>query len=586
MAEPRLIIQQALAQAQSGRLGPAIAALERLTQKKGAPAEAHHFLGMLLFRGGQTERAIFCLDRASKLAPGRPQFESNYANVLHAAGRTEQALAHYFLAIHHDASYAPAHVGLSGTLLGLGRLHEAEQHARLAWEQAPDNAEAASNLASCLILTGRAAEAVGRLNDAIARIGPGVQLNTLLAAAMNYDASSTPEGILEAHRTLGRLHALAASSLEASGLPPLKTNADSDRLRIGYLSADFGDHPVGMFIEPALESDEGMAVFCYATGPVAPDRRGCGVTWRECGGIGDRDLVSIVRADRIDVLVELSGHSLGHRQTAVAARMAPVQASFLGYPATTGNPAIDARFVDGFSDPPGAETWCTERLVRIDPCAWCFSEPAGAPEPGLPPCVSGRPVTFGSFNNLAKTVPAVLDAWTGVLAATPGSRLLLKNGAFIDERTRARILEALVARGVDPSRVQLVPPTRDAVGHMTAYAHVDIALDTFPYAGTTTTCEALWMGIPVVTLAGACHAGRVGVSVLSAVGLEAWIARDPDEYVRLASTLAADRERLVSLRGSLRDRMRRSPLMDREAYRSRLHAAYIELAQQRRGGSA
>ena len=590
VAEHVHVIQRALADARSGRLRPAIGALERLVQKRGAPAEAHHFLGMLLAQAGRAEPAIFHLERACLMSPGRAQFESNFGNVLLGIGREEEAIAHYRSAIAADGAYAPARTGLSGALLNCGRLAEAEEEARRAVELAPESAEAAANLASALITTGRAGAAVELLRAAIARLGPGVQLNTLLAAAMNYDVSSTPEAILDAHRTLGRLHAAAARGF-TDGLPPLKRlDREPGRLRVGYLSADFRDHPVAMFIEPALASDDSVEVFCYdctARRDSWSDRlRAGGAVWRDGGGKADAELAAMVREDGIDVLVELSGHSLGHRQTALAARMAPLQVSYLGYPATTGNPSIDARLVDGRSDPPGSEAFCTERLIRIELCAWCFGAPAHAPEPGPSPAASAGVVTFGSFNNLAKTTPAVLDAWAALLGRVPRSRLILKNAAFADARTRERVRLDMAARGIAPERLDLLAPTRDPAGHLAAYAHVDIGLDPFPYAGTTTTCEALWMGVPVVTLAGRMHAGRVGVSLLGAIGLDELVAPDVERYVELAAALAADPARLAGFRAGLRERLRRSTLMDAAHFRSRLHSAYVALARERAGGAA
>ncbi|VAX38827.1 TPR domain protein, putative component of TonB system, partial [hydrothermal vent metagenome] len=261
---------------------------------------------------------------------------------------------------------------------------------------------------------------------------------------------------------------------------------------------------------------------------------------------------------------------------------APVQITMLGYPATTGNPAIDARFVDGRSDPEGTEAWCTEQLLRLDPCAWCFSEPDHAPAVGPLPARERGCLSFGSFNNLAKTTPEVLDVWARLLARVPGSRLVLKNGAFTDEPTRARITGELVAQGIEADRLEMLAPTDDTASHMAAYAQVDIALDTFPYAGTTTTCEALWMGTPVVTLAGRLHAGRVGVSLLSAVGMEDCIASDTDRYIEIAAALAGDTEKLAARRASLRARMKVSPLMDRKAFCDQLHKAYDSLVDERR----
>ncbi len=576
-------IQHALAMSQQGRLKPAIAVLERMTQKRGAPPDAYHFLGVLQSRIGRLDQALFNLERASKMAPGRPQFESNHAGVLTSAGRMEEALEHYRLALDADDAYAPARVGLAGVLLSLGRLCDAEHEAREAHRLAPDNPEAAANLGSCLIVTGRAHEAVKALRTAIDTLGPSITLNTLLTAAMNYDDASTPEQLLETHRTLGRLHTLAAKRF-AGDLPELKTiDPSAPRLRIGYLSADFRDHPVAAFLEPALASDDRVEVFCYDTTPHqdawSARLRARTVTWREAASLSDAELVSMARSDGIDLLVELSGHSVGNRQTALAARMAPVQVSMLGYPATTGNPAIDARVVDSRTDPDGAEVWCSERLIRLDPCAWCYSEPEHAPQVLPLPAIERGRISFGSFNNLAKTTPGVLDVWARLLARVPGSRLVLKNAAFTDEPTRASIVGELTARGVEVDRIEPLAPTGDTADHMAAYAHVDIALDTFPYAGTTTTCEALWMGVPVVTLSGQLHAGRVGVSLLFAVGLEECIASDTERYIEIAAALASDMEKLATLRTSLRARMKASYLMDQTAFCDRLHGAYAALVR-------
>jgi protein O-GlcNAc transferase len=583
-----------MAQAEQGRVGPAIAALERLASRRGAPPEVFHFLGLLLAQDGRAEPAVFHLERAVRAAPERPQFLGNLGNVLAGLGRLEEAADRYRGALVADEGYVHARVGLAGALLGLGRLAEAEGEARRAWGLAPDNAEAAGNLAGCLISTGRAPEAVDLLREAMGRIGPTVALQTLLAAAMNYDPRTSPEDALEAHRTLGRLHGLAARSVRSDpNLPPLhRPEPGASVVRIGYLSADLREHPVAMFIEPALAGDPGhrpaVEVYCYdVTGRRDGESQRLsglpGVSWRDARGASDAALVGMIRRDRIDVLVELSGHSLGHRQTALAARAAPVQATMLGYPATTGNPAIDARLVDSHTDPEGSEDWCTERLVRLDPCAWCFSPPRQAPALSAAPFGDTGRIAFGSFNNLAKTTPDVLDTWAELLGQVHGSMLVLKCAAFVDALTRERIGTEMLRRGVAPERLALRPPTVDAKGHLEAYAGVDIALDTFPYAGTTTTCEALWMGVPVVTLAGRMHAGRVGVSLLRAVGLGDLVAPDRAAYVHAAAGLARDTERLAGLRATLRDRMLASPLMDASGFRARLHGALTGLV--REGGA-
>lgn len=579
---------QAIAQAERGRLGPAVAALERLVRKKGAPAEAYHFLGLLMAQDGRAEQGVYHMERACAMSPGLAKFESNLANVLAGMGRLEDAVGRYKAAAAADPAYAPARVGLAAALLQLGRLAEAEHEASAAFRSNPESSDAAANLASCLITTGRAAEAVDHLQPVIDRLGPSIKLNTLLSAAMNYDDRTTPQQQLDAHHLLGGLHAVAARTF-TEDLMPMKASApDENPLRIGFLSADFRDHPVGMFIEPVLaglhRTGTCPEVFCYdlAANPdgVNARFRSLPVTWREVAAMDDASLVNLIRGDSIDVLVELSGHSLGHRQTALAARTAPKQVSMLGYPATTGNPAIDARIVDYQSDPARCDQWCTEQLVRLDRCAWCFTPPAEHADPA-PPQRETAPdgiVRFGSFNNLAKTTPRVIETWAAILKVVPGATLTLKNGAFIDEPTRDRVRQSIADRGVDPDLVITRPPTRDAAEHLAAYRDIDIALDTFPYAGTTTTCEALWMGVPVVTLAGELHAGRVGVSLLTCIGLDELIATSPAEYVDKAAALAADRGRLESLHRELRARMSRSALCDATSFCASLHAAIASLA--------
>ena len=597
MAHPMQAIERALAQDRAGRTGPAIAALERLCGRKGAPAEAHHFLGMLLAKVGRIDQALFHLDRARSLAPRRVQFLTNHANVLAQCGKADEAIELYACALKYDAAAGRAYVGLGSALLGMGRLGEALEAARRGVAYAPENIQAFANLASCLIVTGHSAHAVALLEEATERLGPEIALYTLLAAAMHYDNAGATRSNLDLHKDLGRLCAMQADRIGLKKMSPAELlRARAERkppIRVGFLSADFRDHPVASFVEPMLESDASITVSCFDVTPV-PDAfsrvykaqaTARGVCWHDAQAASDVQLVEMVRDAQIDVLIELAGYTLGHRQVALAARMAPVQVSFLGYPSTTGNPAIDARIVDSISDPAGTDSLATEKLIRLDPCAWCYQPPTGD---GGQSAVHGSdcartmkesPIIFGSFNNLAKTVPAVLDTWAAVLARVADSRLCLKNAAFVDVPTQESMREALVRRGVASERIELLGPTPDTESHLALYRRIDIALDTFAYAGTTTTCEALWMGVPVVSLAGNTHAGRVGASLLGAIGLgedagsESLVARTPEAYVNLAANLAADRDRLGQLHASLRQRMEDSKLMDRTHYRTQMVGA-------------
>jgi predicted O-linked N-acetylglucosamine transferase (SPINDLY family) len=300
--------------------------------------------------------------------------------------------------------------------------------------------------------------------------------------------------------------------------------------------------------------------------------------WREIGAVTDADAAELIRRDGIDILVDLAGHTFGNRLLLFARRPAPVQVTYLGYCDTTGMNAIDYRLTDALADPPGTtERLHTERLVRLPDCAWCFRPPEGAPPVSPPPFERTGGITFGCFSAIPKLTEEALRLWSRILLAVPRSRLLLKNVAFREVATQSRIRALLESAGIAADRIELLGPTPDIAGHLATYGHVDIALDTFPYHGTTTTCEALWMGVPVITLAESAHASRVGVSRLTHAGLPEFIAADQDDYARIAVQLAADTNRLADLRSHLRSRMAASPLMDAPRFAQNVEAAYREM---------
>ena len=285
----------------------------------------------------------------------------------------------------------------------------------------------------------------------------------------------------------------------------------------------------------------------------------------------DATLDALIRTERIDVLLELAGHTTGHRLAAIARKPAPVIVTAIGYPDTTGLPAVDARLVDSITDPSGTEERCTECLVRLDPCFLCYTPPDEAPEPRMP--AADAPITFGSFNNASKIGPSTIRLWARVLAAVPEARLLVKSAGLSDRVTRGSLLQAFAAEGIDAARIDALDLTAGRREHLEAYARVHVALDTTPYNGTTTTCEALWMGVPVITTLGDRHAARVSASLLHAVGHPEWVAKDAADFARIGAALAADRAGLARMRSSLRTRMQASPLCDRAAYGERFHRA-------------
>jgi predicted O-linked N-acetylglucosamine transferase (SPINDLY family) len=323
---------------------------------------------------------------------------------------------------------------------------------------------------------------------------------------------------------------------------------------------------------------ERFEVHCYATNgavdEVSERLRARVDGWVQAERLTDEELAARVRADGIDILVDLAGHTSGNRLLAFARRAAPVQVTWLGYPTTTGLSAMDYRITDWEVDPAGYEAFNAERPLRLPGSYFCYRPYERAPQVAPLPALRSGTVTFGSFNNFAKVSPAVLALWAQVLQAVPGSRLLLKARSLADAQVRQALLERLGAQGIEGERIDLRGWEAEVGGQLALYGEVDIGLDTWPYNGATTTCEALWMGVPVVSLSGATHASRMGRSILKAAGLAHCVADTPEAYVRAAVALAGDLDALARLRAGLRERLRASPLTDEIAFTRNLEAAY------------
>jgi protein O-GlcNAc transferase len=452
-------------------------------------------------------------------------------------------------------------------------LEEAITSHRRAISLDADDAEAHSNLGKSFKELRRSEEAMAAYRQALA-LRPdlsGVHSNLLLAM---HHQHLDDHAIAEEHFRWQRQHAGPSSN----GIePPSQDERAGRRLRIGYVSPDFREHSVTRFLLPLIANHDRkkFEIFAYAEVP-APDEITVRLQshtdgWRDTVGLGDAEVAELIRKDGIDILVDLAGHTAGNRLLVFARRPAPVQVTWLGYPGTTGLDAMSHRLTDAHADPPGmTEDLHSESLVRLPHSAWCFAaidSPAVGPRPR-------RGVVFGCFNNFAKITETMLRLWAQVLAVVPDSSLLLKSSAFAENVTCERIRSLFQRHGITPERILLRDRTRSQAEHLTLYHEMDIALDTFPYHGTTTTCEAMWMGVPVVTLEGASHRSRVGVSLLSNVGLPQLIANSPEEYVRIASSLARDIPKLEAMQRTLRERMLGSPLMDASRFTRDIENAY------------
>jgi protein O-GlcNAc transferase len=389
-----------------------------------------------------------------------------------------------------------------------------------------------------------------------------------------YDDGASPEEICEYHRAWGADITSGLGSKTVS-VPPFVNSRDPNRrLRLAYLSGDFGEHSVTYFFHPLLAHHEPtqVEVFCYSEldrpDAVTAMLRQCRATWRETFALSDDALRQQLRNDAIDIVVDLAGHTAKNRLQALVVKAAPVVVSWLGYPTTTGLPTIDWRITDALADPPGAERFYVETLIRLPDGFLCYEAPSSdVPNVSpLPAALSSRGITYGSFNNVQKLSTATIDAWTAILAALPSSRLLLKAAALADRGVRQDLMDRFAARGIGAERLELRGFTATTSSHLGTYQEVDVALDPFPYNGTTTSCEAMWMGVPVVTLIGDRHSGRVGFDLLTRVGLSELAAPNLETYVATAVSLAQDLPRLQRIRGGLRERMRASSLCDGKAF--------------------
>jgi predicted O-linked N-acetylglucosamine transferase (SPINDLY family) len=536
--------------------------------------EACNNLGNALLILGQVDEALANYRHAVQLKPDYPDPWNNAGVVLLDQGKLTEAATHIQQALRLRPEYAEAHNNLANVLKEQGLLDEAETHYREALRLRPSYAEAVYNLALALEQQGRVEEAVACHRQASVLQPDNARFHSGLLLPLTYLPDLAPQTLFEEHRRWAERHAAALTA----AAPAHTNDRNPDRvLRVGYISADLREHPVGFFLEPILAhlDRSHFRVTCYA-GVGRPDTvthrlQVRAAAWRDVVGQSDERVAEMIRADGIDILVDLAGHTAGRRLLVLARKPAPVQVTHFGYPNTTGLAAVDYRITDPHADPPGqTEAWHTEELVRLPEVAWCYQPQAAAEVGPLPALAAGR-LTFGSLNNLAKINPQVIALWSRLLQAVPGSRLLLLTG--VGPQTDQRLRDQFRSHGIDGERIHMLGrlPRRQ---YLDLYQQIDVGLDPFPYNGGVTTCDALWMGVPVITLAGNAYVSRQGVSMLSNLGMPDWIAKTPEDCVALASRWAGDLEGLRAVRAGLRDRMRDSPLCNGERFTRRLEDAY------------
>lgn len=548
----------------------------RLTPKL---AGAHCNLGNILLSLGRFGEAVAAYREAHRLQPDLPEALVNLALVLEDSSYLIGTIEYYEKQLQRQPGNYLPHLRIGQALHALKRWDDAWLRLRRALELKPGATDTLFVLGVNYFYVGDVCAGIDCLRHALVG-GPNARAQAgIIFDSLYLDKFSGYQLRVE-YRNWAEQYLIRPSTV----LRPRDIVQAERRLSIGYVSRDFTRHSAAYFFEPILKNHDRyrVKVFCYSTlikGDDFTDRfRMLADVWRDISTMSEKEVVKQVSEDNIDILVDLSGHTAGNRLDVFACKPAPIQVTYLGHPTTTGLAAIDYRFGDTVTDPAELTTdHYVEQLWQLPSCFLTYQPPNDSPPVAELPLYTKGHVTFGSFNNVAKINDHVIAVWAEILTSIPSSRLLLKSHVFTSSRGRARIVDGFSRHSVDQTRIELVDWRVDVQNHLELYGEVDIALDTFPYNGTTTSCEALWMGVPVICLEGDRHSARVGASLLTVLGLGDLLAKNSAEYVSIAVGLAGDPARQRALRESMRNRMRASTLLDHSGFTRRLEQAYREM---------
>lgn len=565
--------------AKSGRFEKAIRLCEKLCSQDGNDLESWSLLARLYKQVGRRGDQVRCLQHIVDADPSDAMAVSQLASEYIHQGSAGLAEDYCLQAIRLRPEEPKYLTNYGFVLAALQRYSEAEPHFRKAIKHDPSLSLVYSSLAGCLRSQGKLAEAIECYEKGLSDADDDIVLHSNYLLALHYVPEQNPAKNFDEHKKWVVRHIKKEGAFLKEDI---EYNADKV-LRIGYVSADFRMHSVAYFLSPLFKSHdkENFIIYCYSN-VLKPDQTTQMLKkhvdfWRDTVNLSDEEMVDSIRADKIDILVDLSGHTAGNRLPVFAKKPAPIQVTWLGYPDTTGLKAMDYRISDALADPAGLDTAYTEELHRIKDCFVCYEALDDSP-PVLPsPFKQNKYITFGSFNNLSKINDKVINVWASVLKQVPESRLLIKNPGLTDRLVRDRYLALFESNGIAPEQVELKGLSTTTMEHLAEYNNIDIALDTFPYNGTTTTCEALWMGVPVLTLTGNTHENCVGRSLLTAVGLSEWVAETTDEYITLAASFSDSLENLAQQRQGMRDKMRDSVLCDGASFTGKMESGYRDM---------
>jgi predicted O-linked N-acetylglucosamine transferase (SPINDLY family) len=555
-----------------GDFTAAVAAYRRAAALDPGNVDAVSRLGDVLLRTGDTAGGVEAFGRVLAVRPNEPRAMNNLALALSNAGRHAEAVELLERALAIKPDYADAHNTYALTCEALHRKDDAARHYEEAVRLKPDFADAWSNLGTNLTEQGRIDEAADALRRSLAIRPNAHPIHSNLLLTLNYSSKLTPEDVTAEHRKWAEAFAPPTPP------PPVPADRSPDRrLKVGYLSADFRAHTVAGFIEQLLTHHDRTQFHVTAFANVGrPDEmthklRGLADDWRPIPGLTDDQVAELIRADKIDVLIDLSGHTAGNRLLVLARRPAPIQCTLFGYPNTTGMKAVDYRITDSVSDPSGmTEHLYAEGLLRLPHLPWVYLPPPDAPEVRPLPALTGDTFTFGCLNNAAKISDGCLETWAKLLREVPHSRLVLLAGQ--SQVGANRLTERFAAAGVPADQLEFVfrLPRNE---YFEAYSSFDLALDPFPYNGGVTTCDALWMGVPVLAVAGKSYVSRQGAAILTDAGLNEFVAESLERLVVLAKEWGGKREALAAVRAGLRSRVANSTVADGAAYVRDMEAA-------------
>ncbi len=579
----RDLLIKALEFARAGRLKDAGRICKIVLTEVPDHPEALQMAGVVAHQSGNYQNAVEFLAKSIALKPDDAAAYSHLGLALHARGEAKEAVKAYNKALALDPKLAKTHANLGNLHLQQRAYSQAETCLRQAIELDPGNTPAQSSLGTTLKAQGRVAEACAAFEQAIASDPEDDRVHGNLLLTMHYDQTFGAQQIWAETKRWEERH---GAPRKPSILPHDNDQDPDRRLRIGYVSPDLRRHSVSYFLEPLLAAHDHdqVEIYCYAEVEKPDDTTGrlrnLAQVWRSSVGSSAEELAARIRADGIDILVDLAGHTGNNRLTAFACKPAPVQVSWLGYPNSTGLSAMDYRLSDQIADPAGeGDALSSEMLIHLPEGFHCYAASADAPAVSPLPAGKAEHITFGSFSATPKITANVVTTWSKILNALPDAHLLLKSYGYTDAATVQRYQDLFAAEGIAAERIKFLPQVPKYHDHLALSWWVDIALDTFPYNGTTTTCEALWMGVPVVTLKGNNQSGRVGASLLTTLGLTDLITESEEAYIEAAVALAGDLDRLAEQRAGLRDLLAGSPLCDGAAFAHKIEAAYRQMWQ-------